>query len=111
MFRSLRFRLPAFFLAGIVLAGLLATAIAIVVFQSYTRDRTVGSLRREAKGLAALYAEQANRDAFSSKHLEEATGNQLFYVGLSLFPGQKPSLRQLSLKPGTQLAQHWNQIQ
>lgn len=95
MFRSLRFRLPAFFLAGIVLAGLLATAIAIVVFQSYTRDRTVGSLRREAKGLAALYAEQANRDAFSSKHLEEATGNQLFYVGLSLFPGQKPSLRKL----------------
>jgi signal transduction histidine kinase len=97
MFRSLRFRLPAFFLTGIVLAGLLAAGIAFVVFQDYTRSRTIHGLRREAKGLAALYAQQANRETFSSQHLEEATGNRLFYAGLSLFPGQRPSLRRLPL--------------
>jgi len=97
MFRSLRFRLPAFFLTGIVLAGLLAAVIAILVFQDYTRSRTVHALRREARGLAALYSQQANRETFSSQHLEEATGNRLFYAGLSLFPGQKPSLRRLPL--------------
>jgi signal transduction histidine kinase len=111
MTRSLRFRLPAFFLAGIALAALLATAIAIVVFQDYTRDRTVNGLRREAAGLAALYAQQANRDAFSSEHLEEATGNRLFYAGVSLFPGQKPSIRQLSLRPNTPVARRWDSIQ
>jgi hypothetical protein len=35
MFRSLRFRLPALFLAGIALAGLISTAIAYSLFQDY----------------------------------------------------------------------------
>ena len=41
MFRSLRFRLPAFFLAGAVLAGLISTLIALGLFQDYTEDRLV----------------------------------------------------------------------
>ena len=93
MFRSLRFRLPAFFLTGIVLAGLLATAISLVVFRDYTHGRAISTLRREAAGLAALYGKQAGRQAFSSGHLEEATGNRLYYAGLPLFPGQKTHLR------------------
>ena len=95
MFRSLRFRLPAFFLAGIVLAGLLATGISLVVFRDYTRGRAISTLRREAAALAALYGEQAGRQAFSSRHLEQATGNRIYYAGLSLFPGQKTHLRPL----------------
>ena len=95
MFRSLRFRLPAFFLAGIVLAGLLATGISLVVFRDYTRGRAISTLRREAAALAALYGEQAGRQAFSSRHLEQATGNRIYYAGLSLFPGQKTYLRPL----------------
>ena len=47
MFRSLRFRLPAFFLAGVVVAGLVSTAIAVKLFQDYTRDRTYAQLHRE----------------------------------------------------------------
>ena len=61
MFRSLRFRLPAFFLAGAVLAGLISTLIALGLFQDYTEDRLVAELRREARGLSSLYAEQAIR--------------------------------------------------
>src|SRR5438046_2656478 len=99
MLRSLRFRLPAFFLAGVVVAGLVATGIAVKLFQDYTRDRTYSALRRESLGLAKLYSEQAGVDAFKSSHLEEATGDRIFYVNanrLSLFPGhKKPPIRQL----------------
>jgi len=35
---SLRFRLPALFLLGIVLAGVLAALISLRLFQTYTRD-------------------------------------------------------------------------
>lgn len=96
MFQSLRFRLPALFLTGIMLAGLLATAISLVVFRDYTKGRALSTLRREAKGLAALYGQEANRQAFSSRHLEQATGNRIYYFGLPLFPGQKTTLRPLS---------------
>ena len=59
--QSLRFRLPALFLAAIALAGLIATLIAVRLFQSYTHDQSVAKLRREARGLAQLYAESARR--------------------------------------------------
>ena len=38
MFRSLRFRLPALFFAGILLAGLVSTAIALRLFQNYVSN-------------------------------------------------------------------------
>ena len=89
MFSSLRFRLPAFFLAGIVLAGLVSAALAVGLFQDYVRDRSLFELRREAAGLARIYAQQAIRaldedrpaPTFATEQLEEATGNRLFYVG------------------------------
>src|ERR687897_471583 len=95
MFRSLRFRLPAFFLAGAVLAGLISTLIALGLFQDYTEDRLVAELRREARGLSSLYAEQAIRAQdtdrpyyVSPSRLEDASGSNLFYVGLRIvFPG------------------------
>jgi signal transduction histidine kinase len=90
MFRSLRFRLPAFFLAGAVLAGLVSTLIALGLFQDYTQDRLISELRREARGLTSLYAEQAIRSqdqerppAFvAPERLEQASGSRIYYVGL-----------------------------
>ena len=106
MFRSLRFRLPALSLAGIVLAGLVTTAIALNLYQAYTHNQSVRELRREATGLTRLYAEQAQRASdegrsapdFAALQLEAATGDRLFYVGLPIFPGQKSGLRRLPYK-------------
>jgi signal transduction histidine kinase len=93
MLRSLRFRLPAVFLVGIVLAGVISTVIAVGLFQGYVRDRSLDQLRREADGLARLYAQFAVRAAeepsepptFARSELQRASGNRLFYVGLPVF--------------------------
>jgi signal transduction histidine kinase len=103
VFRSLRFRLPALFLLGIVLAGIVASLIALRLFQDYTRDQTVRELRAEARGLAQLYAESARRATdegrrapdFAAAKLEDATGDRLFYVGPSVFPGEESGLKSL----------------
>ena len=94
MFRSLRFRLPALFLVGIVLAGVISTLIAVKLFQDYTRNRKFGELQREAVGLAKLYSDRAGREAFSSEGLEQATGDTLFYTGLPVY-GPERKLRHL----------------
>jgi hypothetical protein len=78
MFHSLRFRLPALFLVGIVLAGLISTLIAVKLFQDYTRNRKFGELDREARGLAQLYADRAGQAVFSSAGLVKATGDTIF---------------------------------
>jgi signal transduction histidine kinase len=103
VFRSLRFRLPALFLAGIVLTGVLAAAIAFGLFQNYTQDQARQELRREAAGLTQLYAEQALRAQekgtappfFAASELERASGNRLFYVGAPPFSGQDSGLAKL----------------
>ncbi len=103
MFRSLRFRLPALFLAGIALTGVLAALIAFGLFQDYTQDEARRELRREAAGLTQLYAEQAVRAQeegkpppfFAAKKLEAASGNRLFYVGLGFFSGEQSGLKTL----------------
>jgi hypothetical protein len=92
MFRSLRFRLPALFLLGIVVSGLIASVIALRLFQSYVIDRSKKELRREAIGLTEVFVQQAitanNTGEFRAitKQLERATGDELFYVGLSPAP-------------------------
>ena len=100
---SLRFRLPALFLLGIALAGIVAALIALRLFQDYTRDQTRAELRREASGLAQLYAESALQASdegakapeFAAQTLEQATGDALYYVGTSVFPGQNSGLTRL----------------
>ena len=85
MLNSLRFRLPALFLAGIALAGLVTSLIALRLFQDYSRNETLKELRQEASGLAELYADSAVRaldedkaaPAFAAKRLEAATGDPL----------------------------------
>ena len=56
-------------------------------------------LRREAGGIAVLYAENAGRETLSAGALEDATGDRLYYVpfaaGIELFPAQQFGLRPL----------------
>jgi signal transduction histidine kinase len=100
---SLRFRLPALFLLGIVLSGIVAALIALRLFQSYTRSQSFAELRREAAGLAQLYAASALQSAdkgkqaptFAASKLELATGDRIYYVGASVFPGQSSGLKKL----------------
>ena len=95
MFRSLRFRVPALFLAGIVLAGLVATSIALRLFQDFILESARADLRRESLGVTRLYEQQAIRSntPVSTKQLEQATGDQIFYVpraaGIVIDPGQR----------------------
>jgi signal transduction histidine kinase len=105
MFRSLRFRLPALFLAGAALAAAVSTVISIGLFQDYTEDRLLAELRREARGLTSLYAEQARRVVeapegkepipLATRRLEQASGSRLYYAGTRIFYGQRSGLRNL----------------
>jgi len=92
MLRSLRFRLPALFLAGIVVSGLVAAVVAFQLFQSYTLRRAKQELRREANGVTRIYVAQASgsNDPVPGLQLEHATGDRIYYVpvsrGFNLFP-------------------------
>jgi signal transduction histidine kinase len=92
MLSSLRFRLPALFLLGIVVSGLIAAVVALRLFQGYVLSRSKADLRREAIGLTEVFAQQAitlNDTGVLpriSRQLERATGDRLFYVGVSPFP-------------------------
>src|SRR5436309_2350606 len=79
MLGSLRFRLPALFLLGIVLAGLVASLISVRFFQSYTRARAVDELRSESVGIVQLYARQAGRELVPPKQLVAALGGDQIY--------------------------------
>jgi signal transduction histidine kinase len=99
MFSSLRFRLPALFLLGIVVSGLIAAAVALRLFQGYVLSRSKTDLRREAIGLTGVFAQQAikaNDTGVSlpriARQLERATGDRLFYVGVSPVPDQSVGL-------------------
>ena len=103
MFGTLRFRLTALFLAVVLVFGLVSIAAAVRLFRDVTRTASERELELEASGLAALYAESALRSTdegakapeFAAEKLELATGDELFYVGASLFPGQRFGLARL----------------
>src|SRR5919198_224430 len=97
MLRSLRFRLPALFLVGIVVSGVVAAVIALRLFQGYVQSRLKAELRRDAAGLTELYQEQANKGngaapRFAAAKLEKATGATLYFIGVPVFPGKKQPL-------------------
>src|SRR3954454_9312753 len=93
MFRSLRFRLPAFFLGGVLLSGLVAVLIAFQLFESYSRSHAVSDLRREAAGVGKLYNQQGNDyvhgkpvATFAAQTLEQVTGDKTSSLGIEPFP-------------------------
>jgi two-component system sensor histidine kinase BaeS len=79
MLGSLRFRLPALFLLGIVLAGLVAALISVRFFQSYTRARAVDELKSESVGIVQLYASSAGRESVPPGQLVHALGGDQIY--------------------------------
>jgi signal transduction histidine kinase len=97
VFRSLRVRLPALFLAAIVLAGLVSTAVAVSVSKRYAqttlRKEAFRQLGTEAAGITEIYTKRINPP--KSRDLERASGDQIFYVrrakGIDLFPGPTPA--------------------
>jgi signal transduction histidine kinase len=103
MLGTIRFRLTALFLLVVLVFGLVSIALAVRLFQDVTRSQSVRELEREAAGLADLYAEAALRSSdegakaptFAAENLELATGDELYYIGASLFPGQRFGLTQL----------------
>lgn len=101
MLRSLRFRLPALFLLGIVVSGLIAAVVALRLFQGYVLNRSKSDLRREAIGLTEVFAQQAitanNTGVLPriARQLERATGDRLFYVGVPPVPGRSVGLERL----------------
>jgi two-component system sensor histidine kinase BaeS len=100
--RSLRFRLPAFFLASIVLSGLVAAAIAFRLLDSYTLSRARADLNRESTGLTELYAYWTARSnlPLPGKQLARASGDRLYFIpaypGFALFPKKAPRFERLS---------------
>jgi len=102
--RSLRVQLPLIFLAGIVIAGVVTTAISVRLFQQFARDQAISQLSREAHGIAALYTnaikesygnQSGNRKppTFAAANLRLATGAKLYWIGPNVpFPGQKANL-------------------
>ena len=103
MLGTLRFRLTALFLAAVLVFGLVSIGLAVRLFQDVTRSQSVAEIKREARGIAALYAQSALQSsdqgakapAFAARPLQLATGDRLFYVGASLFPGQRFGLAHL----------------
>ena len=79
MLGSLRFRLPALFLLGIVLAGIVAALISIRFFQSFNRARAVDELRSESVGIVSLYARQAGGEPVPYKSIVRALGGDVVY--------------------------------
>lgn len=97
MFRSLRFRLPALFLVGIVLAAGVSALIAVRFFQDYTRTRAVHELAAESAGIVQQYAQQAGIGNVPVQSLRKAIGgDEIFWVpavrGASIFAGPVPGL-------------------
>jgi two-component system sensor histidine kinase BaeS len=81
MLRSLRFRLPALFLLGILLAAVVATLVAVRFFQSYTRTHAATELREESAGIVQVYHQQAGIGRVSLRNLQLALGvDEVFWV-------------------------------
>lgn len=103
MLRSLRFRLPALFFVGIVLAVVVAALIAVRFFQSYTHTRAAHELRAESAGIVQLFAQQAGIGNVPVQSLHKAIGgDEIFWVpavrGGSLFAGAVPVPRRDALR-------------
>jgi two-component system sensor histidine kinase BaeS len=92
MLRSLRFQLPALFLVGIVVSGLVSATISLRLFRDYAQNRArtqaYQELGREADGLTQLYSKRAGVKLLPASGVELATGDRVFYRGLDLFTGR-----------------------
>jgi two-component system, OmpR family, sensor kinase len=82
MLRSLRFQLPAIFLLGFVVAALVAAAISVRFFQSYTHDRAVDELAGEGAGIVQLFTQRADIElpkSITVANLQRAIGGDRIF--------------------------------
>ena len=85
------------FLAVVLVFGLASIGLTVRLFQDVTREQSVTELRREAsryrcavRGVGDSFLGRGREGArFAAEKLELATGDQLYYIGASLFPGQR----------------------
>jgi len=97
--RSLRGRLALGFLAGLLIASAVFTAVGSGLIRSESSRAARNELDRQAKAVGAIVSNQAEDAAFAGRcfrtyrvqNLENLLGRntRLFYVGLRLCPGQK----------------------
>ena len=104
MLGSLRFRLPALFLIGIILAAVVATLIAVRFFQSNTRSHAASELRGESNYVVQLYEGKAGTGHVALANLQFALApDKVFWVpavpGGSLLAGPVPELPSSVLPP------------
>ena len=91
--RPPRFRLPALFLAGIALAVLIATALALRLYQDYTREQSVRELRREVLGLSELFIRRSPAARRRSPRAPRADdGDRIYYRASSSSQGENHGL-------------------
>ena len=93
MLGTLRFRLTEVFLAVVLVFGLVSIALAVRLFQDVTRQQSVDELRREASGLAALYAESALRSSDEGTKAPEFAASQRALASASCTGGVAGSTR------------------
>jgi signal transduction histidine kinase len=95
MLRSLRARLAFLFVGTLLLATVIAGAVVVSLYQSYSKDQTVNALRRQVDGVASYYNRTFNafysnpKKTFvivSPADFERATAAHLYYTGPRLFP-------------------------
>ena len=87
MLSSLRFRLPALFLVGIVLAAVVATLIAVRFFQSNTRAAAASELRNTSAGIVQLYELKAGVGHVSVASLKLLLGGNKTVFWVPAAPG------------------------
>jgi signal transduction histidine kinase len=97
--RSLRFQLPALFLLGVVVAGLVSAAIALRLFRTYAQNRAGSQayheVAKEAVGLTTVYSQRAGVNLLPARTAEQATGDRIFYSGLPLFGEKQPGFAKI----------------
>ena len=103
MFHSLRFRLPALFLAGVVLAGIVSAAIAFRLLPELlggqlAEGATPGGGRVDEPLRATGHQVERrgrHRAGVRRGRARAGHGRPIYYAGLPLFPGETTGLRRL----------------
>ncbi len=96
MLRSLRARLAFLFVGTLLLATVLAGVVVVSLYQSYSRDQTVKTLRKQVAGVAQYYNRALNHyysigdntklQVVTPSDFEAATAAHLYYGGPPMFP-------------------------
>ncbi len=97
MLRSLRARLAFLFVGTLLLATVIAGVVVVSLYQSYSRDQTIDTLRMQVTGVAEYYQQAFidsnlhGKDPISHSQLETATAARIYVAAGNLFPEDSPT--------------------